>query len=140
MPIGSGGGGGGTFNGGTITQPLVIDCGNNNVVPLTIRLSLSGQNVNMLAVHSTDGGGADIVFVDSSGDLNVQTPAGVGSKLGETQVAVTDGTGTLVTIGPRASQTFLANGTKAFLPLLPGADPGVSGQLYVSAGAVKVSP
>jgi hypothetical protein len=43
-----------TFNGGTITQPLVIDLDDGNSVPLTILASWNAQNVDFLHVLNTD--------------------------------------------------------------------------------------
>lgn len=56
MPIMGGGGGGAAFNGGTITNPLVIDThgGSGNDVPLTIKVSYNAQNADMFRVTDTD--------------------------------------------------------------------------------------
>jgi hypothetical protein len=59
---------GATFNGGTITAPLVIDTGDPNTVPLTIASSWNAQNTDFLLVQNKDNG-VKLVNVDLNGNL-----------------------------------------------------------------------
>ena len=52
MPLISGGGG--SFNGGTITQPLVIATTDGNVIPLKIIASWNAQNQDFFQIVNSD--------------------------------------------------------------------------------------
>lgn len=60
----------GRFNGGTITNPLVIAPADGNAVPLILRASWAAQNVDFFAIVSTDNG-VKLVQVDLNGELTV---------------------------------------------------------------------
>jgi hypothetical protein len=90
MPLISGEGGGGTFNGGTITQPLVIAPTDPNAVPLSIRASWNAQNADFFNIVNTDNA-IVLLEVDLSGNVTVAdhadaahvvilTPGGVALK------------------------------------------------------------
>ncbi len=58
------------FNGGTITQPLIIQSPvGGNSIPLLIEGSYAAQNVDFFQVLNTDAGGAAMVTVDAGGVL-----------------------------------------------------------------------
>ena len=66
MPIVSGGGGG-SFTGGTITKPLVVDlsASDGNSIPLQVRGSFAAQNVDFLSIFNTDTS-VDMYAVDAA--------------------------------------------------------------------------
>jgi hypothetical protein len=72
-------GGGSPFNGGTITQPLVIAPTDPNSVPLSIRASWNAQNADFLAIVNTDNG-LLLLEMDLNGNLYLGDHAVAGTR------------------------------------------------------------
>src|ERR1700687_541826 len=61
-----------TFNGGTITGPLVLDgTATPAATMLTVKGSYENQSVDFLTVVKTDAGGSTMCSVDDNGQANV---------------------------------------------------------------------
>ncbi len=135
MPIISGGGGGAAFNGGTITQPLLVQG------------AATSLTAGLLEAKATSkvGGGSGFKVIDASSSLQLgadYTAGGfpvlhVGGNGFEGDVQFwhdfdNDSDATLE-VNQGATGVVLMKG-------LPTSDPGVSGQLYTVVGVLHVSP
>ena len=67
------------FNGGTITNPLVIAPSSANAVPLSIRASWNAQNADFLAIVNTDNG-LLLLEMDLNGNLYLGDHAVAGTR------------------------------------------------------------
>src|SRR6266850_1759999 len=125
--------GGGTFNGGTITQPLVIDLsgGSGNDVPLKVLASYNAQNVDFFEVTNSDVNGLTALGVDSSAKVYVKgrdtTHAGILDVKDASQ-----GTG----LNLHGDAAVLATSGYATAVVPPGALPTVA---LVSGAAAQIS-
>lgn len=79
-----------SFNGGTITAPLVLDlsAASGNTVPLIVKASFNAQNVDFLSVINSDDG-KEILAVNSGGAVVVGDVNGAGAVAGHLLVTST---------------------------------------------------
>lgn len=97
-----------TFNGGTITEPLVIAPTDPNAVPLSIRASWNAQNADFLAIVNTDNG-LLLLEMDLNGNLYLGDHA-----VSQTRTTFAPGTSVEGAVAGATQFGFVAGATSLF--------------------------